>query len=69
MIQSDFFISVVTAAPTITQDNELVLVPPSLRPTGYEAAERKAARLREIEDRKAWNAVRRETRSTVCAVC
>jgi hypothetical protein len=46
-------------APIIEQpcfigaDNSLILVPPSHEPTGAEAAERRAARLREIEDRKA----------------
>ena len=46
-------------APMIDQvsfigaDNSLVLVQPAENPTGAEAAERRAARLREIEDRKA----------------
>lgn len=53
--QLDFFRA---PAPIIEQpsfigpDNSLTLVPPSLQPTGAESAERKAARLREIEDRK-----------------
>ena len=37
----------------VTADNRLVLTNPSLHPTGVEATERKLARLREIEDRKA----------------
>jgi hypothetical protein len=37
----------------IGADNSLVLVQPAENPTGAEAAERRAARLREIEDRKA----------------
>jgi len=36
----------------ITPDGLLVLTHPVMRPTGAEAVERKAARLREIEDRK-----------------
>ena len=54
--QLDFFKA---PAPMIEQpsfigaDNTLILFPPSLEPTGAEAAERRAARLREIEDRKA----------------
>lgn len=36
----------------ITADNVLVLVPPNVDPRGIEAVERRAARLREIEDRK-----------------
>ena len=54
--QLDFF-----KAPTpmieqpsfIGADNTLILFPPSPEPTGAEAAERKAARLREIKDREA----------------
>jgi hypothetical protein len=34
------------------QGGEFVLVPPSLYPTGAEAAERRLARMREVEDRK-----------------
>lgn len=37
----------------ILAGNNLALVPPTPRPCGPEGAERKAARLREIEDRKA----------------
>jgi len=37
----------------IGADNTLILFPPSPEPTGAEAAERKAARLREIKDREA----------------
>lgn len=37
----------------VTSDNALVLVPPSMHPTGAEAEERRLARLREIEDRQA----------------
>ena len=54
--QLDFFRA---PAPIIEQpafilpDNTLVLVQPAENPTGAEAAERRAARLREIEDRKA----------------
>jgi hypothetical protein len=54
--QLDFFRA---PAPMIEQpcfigpDNSLILVPPSPEPTGAEGAERRAARLREIEDRKA----------------
>ena len=54
--QLDFFRA---PAPIIEQpllilpDNTLVLVHPEENPTGPEAMERKAARLREIEDRKA----------------
>ena len=48
-------------AATITQDNALVLTFPSMRPTGAEAAERKLARLREVEER------RREKKGMVCA--
>lgn len=56
MQQLDFFRA---PAPVIEQpvfilpDNSLVLVQPAENPTGAEAAERRAARLREIEDRKA----------------
>ena len=54
--QLDFF-----KAPTpmieqpsfIGADNALILFPPSPAPTGAEAVERKAARLREIKDREA----------------
>ncbi len=55
MCQLDLFKAVapVRQAPAIiTPDNELVLAPPVLYPSGIEAVERKAARLREIEDRK-----------------
>jgi hypothetical protein len=54
--QLDFFRA---PAPIIEQpcfigaDNSLILVQPTENPTGAEAAERRAARLREIEDRKA----------------
>jgi len=54
--QLDFFKA---PAPMIEQpsfigeNNTLVLFPPSPEPTGAEAAERKAARLREIKDREA----------------
>ena len=54
--QLDFFRA---PAPVIVQptfigpDNTLMLAPPSWHPVGAEAAERKAARLREIEDRRA----------------
>lgn len=54
--QLDFFRA---PAPIIEQpvfilpDNTLVLVQPTENPTGAEAAERKAARLREIKDREA----------------
>jgi hypothetical protein len=54
--QLDFFKA---PAPMIEQpafilpDNTLVLVQPAENPTGAEASERRAARLREIEDRKA----------------
>lgn len=37
----------------IGADNTLILFPSSPKPTGAEAAERKAARLREIKDREA----------------
>ena len=53
--QLDFFRA---PAPIIEQpsfigpDNSLILVQPTENPTGAEAAERRAARLREIEDRK-----------------
>ena len=53
--QLDFFR---VPAPMIEQpsfigaDNTLILFPPSPEPTGAEAAERKAARLREIKDRE-----------------
>ena len=54
--QLDFF-----KAPTpmieqpsfIGENNVLILFPPSPEPTGAEAMERKAARLREIKDREA----------------
>ena len=54
--QLDFF-----KAPTpmieqpsfIGENNGLILFPPSPEPIGAEAAERKAARLREIKDREA----------------
>ena len=53
--QLDFF-----KAPTpmieqpsfIGENNILILFPPSPEPTGAEAAERKAARLREIKDQE-----------------
>ena len=54
--QLDFFNA---PAPMIEQpsfigeNNILILFPPSPEPTGAEAAERKAARLREIKDREA----------------
>ncbi|HNT89779.1 MAG TPA: hypothetical protein PKL84_18090 [Candidatus Hydrogenedentes bacterium] len=54
--QLDFFRA---PAPIIEQpsfigaDNALILFPPPPKPTGAEAAERKAARLREIKDREA----------------
>jgi hypothetical protein len=53
-MQLDFF---TPAAPQqmrarITENNELVLQAPSIQPRGAEAEERRAARLREIEDRK-----------------
>lgn len=54
--QLDFFKA---PAPMVEQptfigpDNALILVHPVEEPTGPEAAERKAARLREIEDRRA----------------
>ena len=53
--QLDFFKA---PGPTIEQpsfigeNNTLILFPPSPEPTGAEAAERKAARLREIKDRE-----------------
>ena len=37
----------------MTQQLDLFKAPPSPNPTGAEAMERRAARLREIEDRKA----------------
>ena len=37
----------------ILPDNSLILVQPTENPTGAEAAERRAARLREIKDREA----------------
>jgi hypothetical protein len=52
--QLDFFRAPAPMQPCfIGPDNSLLLVPPSPEPTGAEAAERRAARLREIEDRKA----------------
>ena len=54
--QLDFFKA---PAPMIEQpsfigeNNTLILFPPSPEPMGAEAAERKAARLREIKDREA----------------
>ena len=54
--QLDFFNA---PAPMVEQpsfigaDNTLILFPPSPEPIGAEAAERKAARLREIKDREA----------------
>lgn len=54
--QLDFFKAptpMIEQASFIGPDNALILVPPSVEPTGAEAVERKAARLREIEDRKA----------------
>lgn len=54
MTQLDFFREQEPSqmSATITQDNALVLTFSSMRPTGAEAAERKLARLREVEDRK-----------------
>lgn len=44
----------VIVQPTfIGSDNVLMFEPPSFRPVGAEAVERKAARQREIEDRRA----------------
>ena len=40
-------------ASFIGENNALILFPPSPEPTGTEAAERKAARLREIKGREA----------------
>lgn len=52
--QLDLFRETPEPLPDIIQDNALVLVSPTLRPfTEAEALERKAARLREIADRKA----------------
>ena len=54
--QLDFFRApalVIEQPCFIGAGNALILVPPSPAPTGAEALERKAARLREIEDRKA----------------
>ena len=52
--QLDLFKAPMIEQPSfIGPDNSLILVPPSPVPTGAEAAERRAARLREIEDRKA----------------
>ena len=52
--QLDMFQAPVELPPDIIgEDNTLVLVAPTLRPTDAEALERKAARLREIADRKA----------------
>lgn len=54
--QLDFFRAPapVIVQPTFIGDNNtLMLAPPSLRPVGAEALERKAARQREIDDRKA----------------
>lgn len=52
--QLDLFQETPEPLPDIIQDNALVLVSPTLRPASdAEALERKAARLREIEDRKA----------------
>ena len=54
--QLDFFkepTPMVEQPMLIGPGNALILVPPSLQPVGPEAAERKAARLREIADRAA----------------
>jgi len=54
--QLDFFrepAPIIEQPVFITQDNALLLVPPSVHPTGAEGSERKAARLRELDDRKA----------------
>lgn len=52
--QLDMFQEPVELPPEIIgQDNALVLVAPRLVPTDAEALERKAARLRELEDRRA----------------
>ena len=54
--QLDFFRAptpIIEQPAFILPDNTLVLVQPTENPTGAEAAERKAARLREIKDREA----------------
>lgn len=54
--QLDFFrapVPVIVQPTFIGPDNTLMLAPPSWHPVGAEAAERKAARLREIADRNA----------------
>lgn len=54
--QLDFFrapIPMIEQPSFIGADNTLILFPPSPEPTGPEAVERKAARLREIKDREA----------------
>lgn len=58
--QLDFFRApepIIEQPSFIGPDNSLVLVPPALQPTGAESAERKAARLRELDDRKAAKSV------------
>lgn len=50
--QLELFTDTAREALTAAQGSEFVLVSPSMRPTGAEAAERKLARLREIEDRR-----------------
>lgn len=49
--QADMFSTDAPDVLLVTQDNVLVLRHPSMHPKGTEAAERRAARLREIEDR------------------
>jgi len=54
--QLDFFKApapMIEQASFIGENNALILFPPSPEPIGAEAAERKAARLREIKDREA----------------
>lgn len=54
--QLDFFrvpVPVIVQPTFIGEGNTLMLAPPSWHPVGAEAAERKAARLREIADRNA----------------
>lgn len=56
--QLDFFKApapMIEQASFIGADNTLILFPPSPEPTGAEAAERKAARLREIKN---WEAAK-----------
>lgn len=50
--QLDLFAHAAPKPSTVAQGSAFCLESPSMRPTGSEAVERKAARLREIEDRR-----------------